>query len=186
MTAFKEDSRFVIVLVNAGSSIQQPIRVENLSIPVGSGVTVTPYVTSPTKSFVQGSPIIASGGNFTVSLDSSSITTLVGDVVSDVGQEEQLLPRTVELGQNYPNPFNPSTVIRFALPSASQVSLTVFDVLGREVSSLVRGELQAGEHTAEWAPQAASSGLYFYRLVVDDIGNTSMRSMKTRSMLLLR
>jgi hypothetical protein len=73
------------------------------------------------------------------------------------------------LAQNYPNPFNPSTTIRYALPRGGIVSLRVFDHLGREVKSLVRGPHQAGLYEVRWDGTDASgsrvaSGLYFYRL----------------------
>jgi len=68
------------------------------------------------------------------------------------------------LGQNFPNPFNPSTVIRFALPAAGPAELTVYDLLGREVSVLVRGAFAAGEHAVPFDASALASGLYLYRL----------------------
>jgi parallel beta-helix repeat protein len=67
---------------------------------------------------------------------------------------------------NYPNPFNPSTTIRFGLPTAGNVSLIVYDVLGREVTTLVRGTLDAGYHTATWNALSVASGVYFARLTV--------------------
>jgi hypothetical protein len=70
----------------------------------------------------------------------------------------------LSLHQNYPNPFNPSTTIRFSLPSSGFVSLTVFDVLGQEIRTLLN-EMQAlGEHTVTFDAGNMPSGLYFYRL----------------------
>jgi photosystem II stability/assembly factor-like uncharacterized protein len=73
-------------------------------------------------------------------------------------------PKTYYLNQNYPNPFNPSTSISFSLSSKSFVSLKVFDIIGREVATLVNGELSAGNHTRQWNAVNMSSGVYFYRL----------------------
>ncbi|HTP13827.1 MAG TPA: T9SS type A sorting domain-containing protein, partial [Bacteroidota bacterium] len=68
------------------------------------------------------------------------------------------------LEQNYPNPFNPTTVISYTLPVNSHVTLMVYDVLGREVQTLVNERQDAGSHTVAFAAGALSSGVYFYRL----------------------
>ena len=68
------------------------------------------------------------------------------------------------LFQNYPNPFNPSTTIRFTVPSKTQVTLKIFDVRGREIETLVKGELDAGEYTMRWNAFGLTSGVYFYQL----------------------
>ena len=73
-------------------------------------------------------------------------------------------PKSYAVYQNYPNPFNPTTSISFDIPSRSVVSLKVFDLLGREVSTIVSGELQAGRYTRQWNATDISSGVYFYRL----------------------
>lgn len=79
------------------------------------------------------------------------------------------LPARYSLAQNYPNPFNPSTTISFELPATSRVTLTVFDMLGREVARLVDGEFPAGKQSVRWNGENATgtkvaSGVYFYRL----------------------
>ena len=84
--------------------------------------------------------------------------------LTGVNQKESNIPRVFALEQNYPNPFNPTTTISFTLPSRSIVSLKVFDILGREVSTIVSGELQAGSYTQQWNAVNMSSGVYFYRL----------------------
>ena len=75
-----------------------------------------------------------------------------------------LQPRAYTLNQNYPNPFNPQTRIEFQLPVAVNVSLDVFDVLGRRVAVLVDGLLQAGQHAALFNAEHLPNGTYVYRL----------------------
>ena len=81
-------------------------------------------------------------------------------------------PTAYSLSQNYPNPFNPSTNIEFELAASSYVSLKVFDVLGREVVTLVEGDRSAGSHTVTLNASDLSSGIYFYRLEAADFTET--------------
>ncbi len=74
------------------------------------------------------------------------------------------MPTTYSLSQNYPNPFNPSTTINFALPKSGNVTLNVYDVLGRLVKTLVSGDLNAGYHTINFNADNLASGVYFYRI----------------------
>jgi hypothetical protein len=74
------------------------------------------------------------------------------------------LPESVTLAQNYPNPFNPGTALSFTLSEPTQVSLTVCDVQGRRVSTLVNGFLEAGSHTVEFNAAGLGTGVYFYTL----------------------
>lgn len=77
-----------------------------------------------------------------------------------------------KLSQNYPNPFNPSTLIRYAVPHATHVSLKVFDVLSREVATLVDQDRQPGSYEIEWDARTVPSGVYFYRLSAGDFART--------------
>jgi len=90
-----------------------------------------------------------------------------GISVNDVKKEG--IGRTFELCQNFPNPFNPQTVISYKLSAISDVSLKIFDILGREIATLVNGIQYAGEHKVEWngknsAGKLVGSGMYFYKL----------------------
>lgn len=71
---------------------------------------------------------------------------------------------TFKLNENFPNPFNPSTKISFEIPEASNVTLKVFDITGREVASLINGFLNSGIHEISWNASELSSGVYFYRI----------------------
>jgi ligand-binding sensor domain-containing protein len=94
------------------------------------------------------------------------------EMVTAVHLPSNELPATYVLSQNYPNPFNPTTTISFSLPARSIVSLKIFDILGREVSTIVSGELQAGNYKGQWNAINKSSGVYFYRLTAGNFVDT--------------
>jgi hypothetical protein len=81
------------------------------------------------------------------------------------------LPAEFALSQNMPNPFNPSTRIRVSIPKAVFVSLKVFDLLGREVTTLISESRQPGVYDAVWYASNAPSGVYLYRLVAGDFSD---------------
>ncbi len=84
---------------------------------------------------------------------------------------------TFRLEQNYPNPFNPSTTITFRLARKEHVQLKVFDLLGREVATLVDGELTSGAYNVEWNASGFASGVYLYRLSIRETGQVEYRKM---------
>ncbi|MCF7812687.1 T9SS type A sorting domain-containing protein [Candidatus Gracilibacteria bacterium] len=98
----------------------------------------------------------------------------VEGTTTDIGEET--IPTEYSLSQNYPNPFNPTTTISFSLPEATQVSIKIYDMLGREVSSLLHGNKVAdGTHVVTWDASRFSSGTYFYRIQAGDF--VSMKKM---------
>jgi len=103
-------------------------------------------------------------------------------IIGTVGVKDEPLARSFHVFQNYPNPFNPETVIRFELPSALHVRLSVFDIAGRAVRKLVDEEMDAGLHEVSFASQGGStlaSGIYFYRLEAgQNIGGGKMILLK--------
>ena len=88
---------------------------------------------------------------------------------------EILTPAKFELNQNYPNPFNPSTAIKFSLPTAGNVKLSVYNLLGQEVQTLLNGFMEAGVHTVNFNAKNINSGIYLYKLEAN--GLTSVRKM---------
>jgi hypothetical protein len=93
--------------------------------------------------------------------------------------EELVKPTQTQLLQNYPNPFNPWTTIRYALPQASFVTLTVYNALGQQVAQLVNEQQQGGYHDAVFRGDGLASGVYFYRM---QAGNF----VQTKKLLLLK
>ena len=83
-----------------------------------------------------------------------------------------IIPDTFILESAYPNPFNPTTTLRFAIPVDSEVSISVYNLQGREVVSLVNGKMEAGYHTAIWNADVHGSGVYFVKMVAGEYVDT--------------
>jgi hypothetical protein len=95
-------------------------------------------------------------------------TTWSGAVLSSVDELETSVPGEFVLEQNYPNPFNPRTEIAFRLGEARPVTLTVYDLLGREITTLINSRLEAGEHVVSFDGKGLGSGIYIYRIHTGD------------------
>ncbi len=110
--------------------------------------------------------------------------TVYGDTtVTDVN-EDTPIPKEFSLYQNFPNPFNPSTTIDYDLPVSSHVTLKIFDILGREIETLVDEFQQAGNHSAQFLSNAElPSGVYFYQLAIDGGGKNFI---SVKKMMLLK
>ncbi len=93
--------------------------------------------------------------------------------------KQPIVPLTTNLEQNYPNPFNPTTVINYGLPKAGNVVLKVYDILGKEVATLVNNHQEPGRHSVEFNAAQFSSGIYIYKL-------TSEKFSDVKKMILLR
>jgi hypothetical protein len=113
-----------------------------------------------------------SGGLTTISSATIQVTPATG-----VGKEQQ--PLTYRLMQNYPNPFNPNTTIRYQIPKQGQVTLRVFDMVGREVATLVNRVEEPGDRSVTFDASGLSSGMYYYRLQAG-------RYVEVRKLLLVR
>jgi len=135
--------------------------------------TVTLFNNAQTQNFqfqVNGFPtsIVFDPGNWI-------LKDLLG--ITDVKNEN--LPTSYSLEQNYPNPFNPTTTIEYSLPRNGFVTLKVFNVLGKEVATLVNGQVEAGKHKVDFDASTLNSGVYFYRI-------ESGTFVETKKMILLR
>ena len=102
-----------------------------------------------------------------------------GDGFVGIDEPSEYLPAKVSLSQNYPNPFNMSTMIKYELPTHSRVTIDIYDVLGRKVSTLEDAVRPAGYHELIWNAEGLSSGVYFYKLQAGDY-------IKTRKMMLIK
>jgi hypothetical protein len=105
-------------------------------------------------------------GSSTKAMNLTDVKIDLGSPIA-VGVEETaetVIPTVYALNQNYPNPFNPSTTIRYDIPKDAQVSLKIYDVLGRHVATLADGIHAANRYTVEWNASGLGSGVYFYKI----------------------
>jgi len=158
-------------------------------------IAVTDY--TPTDSMFTGRPSLLQLGNrLYVSYDAvplpEDLTKIEGYVkvyelhpTSITSEENHTQPMEFRLEQNYPNPFNPTTVISYQLPIVSHVTLKVYDMLGREVSTLVDGAKEAGYYSASFNGSKFTSGVYLTRFVVSP-KNENKPFVQVKKMLIIK
>ena len=159
----------VVVIGESQNSCSYDVTVEDGSYEITDLDPGTYTVTTDKVGYISSvstTPVIDyAAGEFSSSADfiiTEQITTSVETSTSD-------LPESFSLNNNYPNPFNPSTQISFTLPSDGKVTLSVFNILGQTVATLIDGYLTAGKHLVTFEPGSAlSSGIYFYELKYKD------------------
>ncbi len=138
------------------------------SIDAGGSQTIT--LTLDAATIAEGSY----NGEIKISTNGGNILLPIGYIV-DVNEDAEL-PMEYTLKQNYPNPFNPSTIIEFAIPKSDDVSLKVYDLLGREVVTLVNKRLSAGNYKVKFDASTINkriaSGIYIYRLQTNEYSDT--------------
>jgi len=100
-------------------------------------------------------------------------------IATDIANEPSALPKIFSLNQNYPNPFNPSTIINFELPIRNHVELSIYNLIGQKVVTLINENKKAGSYQVEWDASGFSSGVYYYKI---DAGEFQA----VRKMILLR
>lgn len=94
------------------------------------------------------------------------------------------MPSEYSLEQNFPNPFNPSTNVKFSIPAEGNVKLSVFDITGREVKTLLNAKMITGSYEIAFDGTGISSGVYFYRL--DVTGKDGINFSDTKKMILVK
>jgi len=132
----------------------------------------------------------STGNSFGIWVDEIYATS--GQVVSAEDEQTAALPKEFSLEQNYPNPFNPETAINYAIPQNSSVRLTIYNILGQKISTLIDEQKSSGVYSVSWngrndTGNQVASGLYFYRLEARHINNGNQRIfVDAKKMLLLR
>jgi hypothetical protein len=109
-----------------------------------------------------------------------------GSKTTSVNDLKGKIPLVFTLSQNYPNPFNPSTVIAFGIPEASHVSVNIFDLVGRQISTLINEDLIAGNYRRTFIANHLSSGVYFYRIVAASKSGKGRLFIETKKLMLIK
>jgi hypothetical protein len=111
----------------------------------------------------------------------------LAELLTNVNLISDETPADFKLEQNFPNPFNPVTTISFRILSRSFVSLKVYDLLGREVATIVSEQLMAGNHVRQWNAVGMPSGVYFYRLQTRQTSGGQVGTfIETKKLVLLK
>jgi len=131
----------------------------------------------PSEGYVQ--MLAVSGVNLFAGTYSTGVWKRPLSEFTDVTEEVNNMPQGFTLSQNFPNPFNPSTTIKFSLPKATHVTLSIYNSLGQEVSKLISKDMNAGVYTTEWNATSFASGVYYYRIVASGF-------VQTKKLLLLK
>ena len=106
--------------------------------------------------------------------------------VEELNNRTETIPNEFVLEQNYPNPFNPTTTIRYSILKQSLVSISIYDLLGREIKELVNENKSSGNYTISFDASELTSGIYFYRLQATPSGGQAGDFVETKKMLLMK
>lgn len=151
---------------------------ENGGVAIFNGITWEAWTTqnSPLPHVQVEAVELDRLGNVWISTASQGITVFKeGGVLTGKNEISANISDSYRLDQNYPNPFNPTTKIKFSLPKSGFVKLEVFDIVGREVSTLLNEIKNAGEHTITFNGSLLFSGVYFYQF--ESNGFTEVKRM---------
>jgi hypothetical protein len=129
---------------------------------------IAPNGEGPTLELVDPMEDNSIAQNWTASEDIGGTPGKVNSILSKIRLDNNNLPQAYFLYNNYPNPFNPTTVISWQIPGESQVDLTIYNILGEKLATLVSEKQKAGQYKIEFNAANLPSGIYFYRLHAGD------------------
>ncbi len=167
----------IINAMHVGNEIAVGASVSYLKYWAYSAYDDTFYELVPEGSFVN--PASMAGGKTAIVIRTTKIYAFSPGDVTPVREDMNTTLNNYALSQNYPNPFNPSTTIKWQMPEAGNVTLKIYDVLGREVTTLINEELTVGNHKTAFDASQLSSGIYFYQLKAGSF-------VQTKKMILIK
>ncbi len=168
--SFDNDTSYVLTMKEYASDIDTPDSLLNWAFKSSVDSIFLDYDVAKTTLTISAAPGFVGKVVLFCTLKDDSLAEVTDSILVNVtpatGLEDNLqgIPESYALHQNYPNPFNPQTHIKYALPHAGHVTLTVFDVLGRKVATLVDARKEAGYHLVTLDATQFSSGVYFYQI----------------------
>lgn len=136
----------------------------------GGTTWVTQYV--PTISLIRQIHFLTPDTGYAVTDNGMILKTYTAGNLVGINPIGNKIPKEFSISQNYPNPFNPTTKLKFALPKSTNVILKIFDNLGKEISTLVNGDLKAGYYEYDFDGSNFSSGIYFYKIITAEFTET--------------
>jgi len=189
------DSCYVLISNYNSSFTDYKLSITNLPWTSVDSIRVTQYLTKPGDKYVESESVYQAGDSVAINLHNVGNPSVVllkisGAVTTGVELQDNLI-HTFNLAQNYPNPFNPSTVIKYSIPDVEtgymtavrqvipSVHLKIFDMLGREVATLVNEKQKPGNYKINFDAENLPSGIYFYQIKANGFS-------KTKKMILLR
>ena len=116
----------------------------------------------------------------------AALTTIHDTTSVGVENDKTKIPTVFGLDQNYPNPFNPATTINYSVPKAALVTIKVYDILGKEVATLVNEQKTAGNYEVQFDANRLSSGVYFYRMQANLSAGLGQSFVQTKKLLLMK
>jgi hypothetical protein len=162
---YESTSMYIVKFDNLGNTCGYSTTPSSLSGTGGITTSTTPTVTSPASIVTTPTPTVSTEG---------SVTTICVIGIQPISNE---IPSRFYLHQNYPNPFNPITKIRFDIPTVGNgrdrsLQIKIYDILGREITTLVNEQLKPGTFEVEWDGSNYPSGVYFYKMITDEFTET--------------
>jgi hypothetical protein len=157
----------------AGERVMYLFQLFNLNaVRLGNRETAQQYLTQMQNEFPADGRTRIAAVRFEAMTSRTSGNGLQKSSLAATAEQTPELPREFTLSQNYPNPFNPTTTIKYDLPIDAHVTLKLYDVLGREVLTLVNEQAKAGYHSTTLDASRLSSGVYFYRIQAGQFSQT--------------
>jgi hypothetical protein len=176
----------IVLAATFNATVAQVANISWSAFGAGGGRSAAPQLFH-TATIGQGVVGGAVAGDMSLQSGFLATRVLLGPITGIPEQPPAGLPTQFGLSQNYPNPFNPSTTIRYQLPVQSHVTLKVYDVLGREVATLVDELQDSGSRFVVMDGGTLSSGAYFYRLHASSTdGSKAGGIVATRKLLLMK